>query len=232
MMAGWLARLNELFSGDSGQAWTGPVEELLFDGESVKHRTEIGDNEVVVTSHRLLAFTPETDGENFRQIDRPNVQGVSAGADGEDTFIQQGVQTLGIAIVLLLAGQFISLDSLVSGVDLGGSAAGRMGLGGLMGMLTGLLNLLAMLDELMTMFGALAVILAMVIFVVYLLTRDRVLVIAVAGGDDILVPAPKETAEAAAVELESALFEGGAAPESDPLDAEPADAGFKSDDPL
>jgi hypothetical protein len=211
--------------------WLDRVDDLLYDGETVVERVAVDDGGVVVTTHRVLSFTPERDGANFRYVDRPNVTGVSASASGEFGFLQQALKAIVVGVVLLIAGQTVSFDSLVAGVTIDSSAA-QVGMGGMLGMLSSFLQLMAQLDELMTMFGALAVILAMVIFAVYLLTRDRVLVIAVAGGDDILVPAPKETAEAAAVELESALFEGGAAPESDPLDAEPADAGFKSDDPL
>ncbi|MFC6728528.1 hypothetical protein ACFQDG_07745, partial [Natronoarchaeum mannanilyticum] len=63
--------------------WRGRVDELLYAGESIEERVEIGDAEVVVTTHRVLALTPSGDGERYRAIDRPNVLGASIDADGD-----------------------------------------------------------------------------------------------------------------------------------------------------
>jgi hypothetical protein len=64
---------------------------------------------------------------------------------------------------------------------------------------------------------------------VWLLTRDRVLVVAVAGGEDVHVPV-EDDAAGAIERLDAALFGGGAVgvDAGDPTDAD----GFKSDDPL
>ncbi|MFC7026658.1 hypothetical protein ACFQH8_02280 [Halomicroarcula sp. GCM10025710] len=36
-----------------------------------------------MTSHRLLAFTPDREGPNYRTVDRPNVEGVDVRTSGE-----------------------------------------------------------------------------------------------------------------------------------------------------
>jgi hypothetical protein len=240
-MSHWVDQIEETLLGGSGGGWSGSVDELLYSGERVVHRTEIGDNEVVVTSHRILAFTPDSDGENFHQVDRPNVSNVRRGATGETNLLSQGTKVGGIAIVLLLAGQFISLDSYVAGMDFDSGAAGRMGLGGIMSMMNSMMNFIANLDEYMTMLGALLVLLAVFIFAVYVLTRDRVLVIGVSGdGENVQVPGPKEEIKAAATDLDGVLFGSGpqrasaddGVPGGDGDADQDADAGFKSDDPL
>jgi hypothetical protein len=64
-----------------------------------------------------------------------------------------------------------------------------------MGTLQGLLNLLTQLDELLQVFGALAMLLAVVLLAVYWYTRERTLVIEVAGDDDIHVPRPSDATD-------------------------------------
>ena len=46
--------------------WKSRVDDLLYDGETARETVDVGTSRVVVTSHRVLAFTPDADGENFR----------------------------------------------------------------------------------------------------------------------------------------------------------------------
>jgi len=55
--------------------WVERAEGLLYEGESVRETVPVGAGVVVVTTHRLLAFTPDREGPDFRQVDRPNVDG-------------------------------------------------------------------------------------------------------------------------------------------------------------
>lgn len=175
--------------------WVERAGDLLYDGETIRERVRVGDGGVVVTSHRLLAFTPDRDGPNFRQVDRPNVEGVDRQRAGNADFLEQGVKALVAGVVLVAAGQMVSLDSLVAGVSLSGvSSAGAMGLGGMLGLLQGMLRLMAQLDDLMTLFGGLALAVAAVVLGVYLWSRERLLVVSVAGGDDVELPAPDDDA--------------------------------------
>ncbi|MFC7026659.1 hypothetical protein ACFQH8_02285 [Halomicroarcula sp. GCM10025710] len=98
-----------------------------------------------------------------------------------------------VGVVLVGAGQVVSLDSMVEGISLGsGEAAGAVGLGQMMGLLGGLLTLLAQLDDLMQLFGGLALALSVVVLGVYAWSRERVLVVGVAGGEDIVLSAPDD----------------------------------------
>jgi hypothetical protein len=192
--------------------WVERAEDLLYDGERVEEQVRVGAGGVVVTSHRVLAFTPDREGSNYRAVDRPNVDRVSLTSSGEFQFLQQAIKAIVVGVVLVGAGMTVSLDGLVSGVSLdSGGAAGTVGLGQMMGLLQTMLNLLGQLDDLMRTFGALALVFGAVVLGVYLWSRERLLVVAVAGEDDIELAAP-ENEDDVRDRLEAALLPGDAPP--------------------
>jgi hypothetical protein len=174
--------------------WRQRVQQLLYDGEDVRETVEVDGSTVVVTSHRLLASTPEGDGANFRQVDRPNVEDISTGARSEGRLLQRAIRYGLVGVVLVVAAQFVNLDGLVGGVDLTPSTS-ELGIGSVLGPLQGLLNLLAQLDQLLQLFGGLALLLSAILLGVYWYTREATLVIAVAGDDDIHVPRPADASD-------------------------------------
>ena len=187
--------------------WVERAGELLYDGESVREEVRVGAGGVVVTSHRVLAFTPDREGSNYRAVDRPNVDGVGFETSGELPFLLQAVKAIVVGLVLLAAGMTINLDGLVSGIDLNsGGAAGAVGLGQMMGLMQTMLSLLAQLDDLLRLFGGLALAFGAVVLGVYLWSRERLLVISVAGDSDIELTAPDE--DGVLDRLERALIPG------------------------
>jgi len=208
-----MSRLRGLLDGlglgeTGGRAWAGSVEDLLYDGETVRERVELAEgNRVVVTSHRLLAFTPGRAGENYRGVDLPNVADVRAGHEGEDNLLAQGARLAVYGVVLLAVGVFVDFGSFVPTDAFAGAGAGQLGMGGLLSILQRFLSLIARIDEFARMIGALLVLFAVFVFAVYLLTRDRVLEVRVAGDDDpIRVPADDDTIDGAVADLEVTLF--------------------------
>ncbi|MFB6152248.1 MAG: hypothetical protein ABEJ40_10615 [Haloarculaceae archaeon] len=214
---GLLGRVVDRLTGREGRAWAGSVEDLLFEGESVRRRVSLGGNRVVVTTHRLLAFTPDADGENYRTVDLPNVTDVRAGHEGETNLLWQAGRLFVYAGLLLAVGFLFDFGTIVptdafSGT---GAATGRLGLGSLVGMMRRLLSLIALIDDVARLLGALLVLLGTFVVGVYLLTRERVLVVGVAGdeADDIHVPLGEEgdaiDLDDAVAALERSLFERG-----------------------
>ncbi|MFB6222273.1 MAG: hypothetical protein ABEH86_01195 [Haloarcula sp.] len=205
--------------------WVARAELLLYDGEEVEEEVRLDSGAVVVTSHRVLVFTPDRDGANYRQVDRPNADGVAVTTSGNWDFLELGVKALVIGVVLVGAGMTVSLDGLVGNVSLdSGGAASAVGIGGMIGMLQTMLTLMAQLDDLMRLFGGLALAFAVVVLGVYLLSRDRLLVVQVAGDDDIELAAPND--ERVVEQIETAIIPG--APSAD----EPAAGQSPPDDPL
>ncbi|MEF8785803.1 MAG: hypothetical protein V5A45_07705 [Haloarculaceae archaeon] len=188
--------------------WRNRVDDLLYSGESVVESVDFDSVSIVVTSHRVLAFDPESDGATFQQVDRPNVEGVSAGAQSDGSLLERGVRALIVGIVLVGAGLVVDFGSLVGDIDLRGQSTRELGIGGIMGTLQRFLGLISQLDYLMRVFGALALFLGVVFLGVYWFTRDRTLVIEVAGGDDIHVPRPSEHAGDYAERLERLVAPG------------------------
>lgn len=184
--------------------WRQQVEDLLYDGESVHETVDFAEASVVVTSHRVLAFTPELAGANFQQVERPNVDGVSTGAETDANLLERGLRFGLTGALLVLAGHFIDFGGIIGSANLNSQSTSELGLGGVMGTLQSMLNLLSQLDDLMQTFGALALLLAVVLLGVYWYTREETLVIEVAGGENIRLPRPAD-ATAARERLEHAL---------------------------
>lgn len=194
--------------------WSEQAEDLLYDGESIDDQVEIGSAAVVVTSHRVLAFTPESDGANFQQVDRPNVTGVSLRNVGETKFLGQAGKAALYGLILVVAGLLLPLDEILSGVGLP-STSGQLGIGGIMGMFQQMLSLLRNLDDFMRLVGALLLLFAIVPMGVYLWTRQRSLEIGVAGDDPIRIQAPETEEKAVADRLETLILPAGVSSEPD-----------------
>jgi len=194
--------------------WVERAEELLYDGESVQRAVRVGDGGVAVTSHRVLAFTPDRDGANFRQVDRPNVDGVEVRTGGQFRFLMQAVKAILIGAILVAAGMTLSFDDLVGNVslDAGGGAASAVGLGQIMGLLETMLTLFTLLDDLLLLFGGLALALGAAVLAVYLWSRETLLVISVAGGEDIELTAPEEDREGVVDRVTAAVVPGDPTP--------------------
>ena len=195
--------------------WVERAEGLLYEGESVQETVPVGAGGIVVTTHRLLAFTPDREGPNFRQVDRPNVDGVEVRTVGTFRFLQRAVKALVGGGVLLAAGLAVNLEGMVAGISPDGGTAGTVGIGGMIGTLRTVLSLLARLDDLLRVFSALALALGAILLAVYLWSRERLLVVAVAGGEDIELTASDE---AVVDRLQAALFqETAATPPENPM---------------
>ncbi len=177
--------------------WQSRVDELLYESESVEEVVDIDSSRVVVTSHRVLTFTPEMDGENFRQVERPNVTGVTTGAIGRTALAARSIRYGIYSLLLIGAGFVINFESFVGDISFDAEAAGETGAGGIVGIAEGMMNLMAQLDELMQFVGALGLLVAVVMFAVYWLLRTPTLVISVAGeSEDLHVQRPTDQADA------------------------------------
>lgn len=213
--------------------WQRRVDDLLYDGETVRESVDIETARVVVTSHRVLAFTPELEGENFTQADRPNVTGVDTGARAPEHLLRWGLRIGVIAIVLLLAGLLFDPASLFGDdLDLDTGTASDFGLGGLMEITQTMFALLLNLDTVLLNLGALALLLSSVVLGVYWYFRTPTLVVQLAGEEENLhVPRPDEASEVA-TRLEAAILPGprAEAPAESDDNATPTDSdGFVDD---
>lgn len=186
--------------------WQSRVEELLYESESVAEVVDIDSSRVVVTSHRVIAFTPEMDGENFRQVERPNVTAVETSAQGKTALAGKSIRYGVYSVLLILAGIFINFDALIGDIQFDAEATSQTGAGGIVSIAQGMLDFMTQLDQLMQTVGALVLLVSVALFAVYWLLRVPTLAIRVAGdGKDIHVKRPDDV-DAAIRKLESAIL--------------------------
>lgn len=202
--------------------WTDRVEKLLYDGETCERRFDLGSESesesapttLVVTSHRVLAFTPERDGANFRQIDRPNVDGVAVTTTGRSTYRWRALKLGLVGIGLLAVSAAVSLESLLPSLESAGVDSSAPGMEGITGALAQIETMLAILDALVLVGGLVASAAALGFVVLSLRSRTRRLVLEVAGGDDVAVPIDGDDGIVAVGDLERAI-------RPDPVDGRP-----------
>jgi hypothetical protein len=215
--------------------WRDRVDRLLYDGERVTETVDTGGGRLVVTTHRLLAFTPEGNGANFRAVDRPNVDGVGVQAGGNGRYLRWTIRPLLLGGILLLAGTQLDVGDPLSGVDTSGAEG--TGTGGILSTVSEFTSLLAVLDDLMVLAGAVCLLVVAAVFGLYLYSRETNLVVGVAGGDDVELPYDRG-GRAPATRLETALRseaiddDGGEVTPEDPGGAPPIEAPSGGDDPL
>lgn len=184
--------------------WAAEVDRLLFDGESVEESIDVGDDRLVVTTHRVLAFMPTGDGPRFEPIHRPNVVSVDMQSGGANEHLERGAKA-GIFGFFLLAGSAtVSLDGLLAGSAVDTSAASQTGVGDIVGFLGVLQTILNLVDDALLVGGLLALGVAAFAFTLYARSRKTDVIVRVAGGDDVRLSGDDVT-ETSLVQLRRAL---------------------------
>ena len=200
--------------------WRSRATERLRSGEEIEAAIPFGDNGVVLTNQRLLAFMPDGDGSNFRAVERPNVEGATLTHVGDVGWFEYVLKggLFGIAGVAL--GLTVDFGGLISfeGITTGG--AGADGMGSILSILAGIKRLLAQLDDALLVGGLLGIALALGALGKYIESRTHDLVVDVAGQDDLHVKAPTDADDEAA-QLRRLLrtedLDADAEPPEDPL---------------
>lgn len=206
--------------------WSEHVDELCYDGERVLQRVELEGATIVVTNDRVLVFTEDGTGSNYRTVERPNVARVSVETEDALGQLVWATIVLFLGVGFLLAAAAYDLADLVAGVDVGDTTG-----------ITG--SALEVVETLLTAFdltvlvtGVLFVALSAVYFVRYIRSRTRRLVLRVSGDDDIDLPVTDADLETErTIALEEAIGPGASgAVDVDAVDSAPeaetdADAG-------
>lgn len=172
------------------------LEALCYAGEEVLATVPVGGggNRLVATTHRVLALTPEDDGADLVAVERPNVRAVTVETTGNAATVPYAVRALVVGVVLVLGGATVSLDGMLADVSIGDSGASAVGFGWLLELFDLLQFLFAVLDDAMLVLGAVLSLAGVGLMAAYWASRERAVVVSVAGGDDIVVPAAGATA--------------------------------------
>ncbi|SEQ71102.1 hypothetical protein [Natrinema salaciae] len=194
------------------EEWRDHVDELCHDGETVEHRADLEGATVVVTNQRVMAFTPDAAGPNFRHVDRPNVGTVTVETTHRLGRLCAGFVVAFVGVGLLEFATDVSFATLVPGVDRDGSgpipepnAATRV----VETAIEALETTLLVLEWGVLAAGVAALAVAALLAISYLRSRSRRLVLRVTGGDDLPLPVGSADLETGAVsDLERAIRPG------------------------
>jgi hypothetical protein len=168
----------------------------IDDDETVEGTVEVGPNRVVVTGRRVLSFTPNTKGRNFRTVERPNVDGVGLRTRSNRRRFWIAAAA-GVTALLFLAGWFLFDAAGLFPRGATGRGANALGMGGIVGQMRSLLGLV---DALLLWGGILFVVVAVAFVGLYVRSRETVVAVDVAGGSNVDVPVdsvvdPREAVE-------------------------------------
>ena len=183
--------------------WAAEVDRLLHDGETVEEALDVGQDRLVVTTHRLLAFMPSGDGPRFEAIHRPNVTGVEMQSGGAAHHLERAIKAGILGFFLLAGGATVSLDGMLTG-SVDSAAASQTGVGDIIGFLGVLATVLALVDDVLLVAGLVSIAIAAVASTLYVRSRDTNVVVRVAGGDDVHLTGEDAT-EASLVRLRHAV---------------------------
>lgn len=165
---------------------------LCYGGESVVEVVPFSGGVVGVTTHRVLALTPDGGGPNLQAVDRPNVTDVELSSGGDAA---HGTRALryGLYAVLLVGASYLIDFSGVSGVDPpSGTGAGQV-----IDMALAMLGVLSLVDDVLRLAGLGVLVVGLLFAAAYGRSRDGYLAIGVAGGDSVRVPAAASESAAA-----------------------------------
>lgn len=176
------------------------VQRLLRQDESVEETVSAGSGRLVVTTHRVLAATPERDGPNLADAQRPNVEAIEQDTDGGTSHLVRGVKASVVGLALLGAGLVTDLGGLIGAASVSGDTANKMGVGEVVALLDVLRTGLALLDVALLVGGALTALVGVLSLGLFLRARQTDLVVRVAGGDDLKLDATISDADLAALQ--------------------------------
>lgn len=216
--------------------WEARASERLRNGEVIEETIPVGENAVVVTSQRLLAFTPDGEGPNYRAVERPNVEGAALRHDGDTEWLEYTAKGAIGGLIAVGIGLTVDFGGMISLQGISTDGAGQVGIGGMLSMLTTITNLMGKVDDALLVGGLLALTFGLGAFGMYIESRTYSLVIDIAGEDDLHVRAPSdaqdqdrrlqsvlegESTRNAGHEVDDGTGHDGTA--DDPIPAEPAD---------
>ena len=189
------------------QATDDRLSSMLFQGEEVEDELSVEGARVVVTTHRVLVFTPDGDGRRFDHADRPNVVDATVETTGRDSYASWGVKSGVYGAVLLGAGVLLKSSGILDSLGAAASPEGASGaeVSGLLGRLP---QMLGALTDGVLIGGVLLLLAAGALTAMYLQSRKQELVIERAGRDPMRVPLLSDDAEQIVDRLRTAIGTG------------------------
>lgn len=160
------------------------VEQMLHVGEEILVSEAIEDTLIVITDMRVLVFSPDKSAKSFYSVYRPNVTGFNVTTGGEASNAMKGVRIGVYSVLLLGAGVFIDLEGVIDPI----SAPGGIGISGMLSAINTVIFVLGFLDEVLLFLGLVSLSITSWYGVRYFQSRERNLLVSVAGDSPIRIP--------------------------------------------
>jgi len=177
--------------------WSERVDQLLLDGEVVEERRDVGTASVAITSHRVLAFTPQAEGADFRAIDRPNVRGVERRQESRLDLVPTATRIGAVGVLLAAVGILVDPAALLPRPDVSDAP----GAGGMVGTIDGVIGFFHALDGILLAVGGLVLAVALLLVGLQIATREDQVAITVAGEEsDVHLPGSIDDSDVDALE--------------------------------
>lgn len=177
--------------------WRDNVDQLLSEGEREQQRLELASATIVVTTHRVLAFTSAIDGADYRAIDRPNVRTVTVDDDADHRSAGRALAAGVVGVGLVGAGLIVDASGVVDSL---GAGNGSGPAGGVVDATLATVETLLSAFELALLGSGLVVLVLGTFFALqYSRSRSRELVLTIAGDENLVLPLTDEELEGGVV---------------------------------
>lgn len=199
----------------------GRVAGILEGNEEVEDRVDLGRDELVVTSRRVLALRSSDDGASYRAVERSSVTDVTAEADGDRALLKKAGLIAGFGAVPLALDATLDFDELlsISRSDVPASAQQ---------LVDWILLTFTAIDLSLTILWSLSAIAALAYLAAYYRGRGSVLRLGVVGAADVEIPADEEPP---VERIDAAIAPETSADRSDPGLASEPSAGALASEP-
>ena len=174
--------------------WQAHLDQLLYDGEQVIETGAGHSAGLVVTSHRLLVFTPDGEGKNYQVLQRPNVLGIKSEERGPDKWLRASMKWAVVGVAMAIGGLVLDLEGVMGSTSTAGTDA--VGVGWIGGVFSLFQTVFALLDEVLLGVGLLGIGIAISLFGWYWANRAETVTVEVAGEADLELPAAGLSSEA------------------------------------
>jgi hypothetical protein len=179
-----------------------------YAGEDVVASSPLGAGWAAVTTHRVLAYNPTTDGRRFEAVPRPNVAGIAVDARGDDRLLGWGLRALLYGAAAVGGGVALRAMGLARTLSVGGTVDGGGGVapvGSVLSVIDLLLAALSTLTSVLLVVGVALGLAGLVLLSRYVLSRRTTFVIERYGDDPVRLAAPRRDGERAVRALGDAL---------------------------
>lgn len=167
--------------------WQTHLDQLLYEGERVIETASGHSVGLVVTSHRLLVFTPELEGKNFQVLQRPNVTGINSEERGPAKWLSASMKWAIGGVAMAIGGLVLDLEGVMGSTSTAGADA--VGVGWIGGVFSLFQTAFSLLDDVLLFAGLLGIGLSLALFGWYWANRAETMTVEVAGREDLELPA-------------------------------------------